>query len=105
MGILYFARNPETKQAYELGKGHWFKLASPDGVADCSDYDRVLRVITDEIIREPLWAKEAVEDPGYHQEIARALVALGPSLEIVDDTTWDDPVDGYEMVGSRYRDD
>jgi hypothetical protein len=103
MGILYYARNPETKKAYELGKGHWFKLAGTEDVADCSDYERVLRVITDEIIREPLWEKKAVEDLDYHREIARALVALGPSLEIVDDTTWDDPVEGYVMVGTRYR--
>ena len=105
MGIVYHARNPETKKAYGLGKGHWFKLASADGVADCSDYDRVVRVITDEIIREPLWAKDAVEDLAYHREIARALVALGPILEIVDDCAWDDPIEGYVMVGGRYRDD
>jgi hypothetical protein len=105
MGILYYARNPETKKACELGKGHWFKLAGPDDIADCSDYDRVLRVITDEIIREPLWAKEAVEDLDYHRQIARALVALGPILEIVDDCAWNDPVGGYVIVDSRYRDD
>jgi hypothetical protein len=103
MGILYYARNPETKRAYELGKGHWFKLAGPDGLADCSDYERILRVITDEMIREPLWTKEAVEDLDYHREIARALVSLGPMLEIADDSTWDDPTEGYEMVGGRYR--
>lgn len=110
MGIVYYARNPETKQAYELGKGPWFVLTSPDRdggysskVADCSDYERVLRVITDEVLRGWPWTKEAMEDLGYHREIARALVALGPILEIVDDTTWDDPIEGYVMVGSRYR--
>ena len=104
MGTLYYAVNIETKQAYELGKGAWFALC--DGTthfSDCSDREKVLARVTG-VIRAGGWTEEVQVDTRYHERIADALVRLGPRVKIVDDASCLKPLDGLELIGSRYMD-
>jgi len=97
MGTIFYAVNPETQKAYELGKGNWIALCkeNDEWTADCSRFEAILQKISDEIL--------GTADPEYNVEIATALCALGPFLQIRDDHDGSNPIAGLELAGSRYR--
>jgi hypothetical protein len=42
----------------------------------------------------------------YSQKIASDLASLGDNLELVSDANcWDDPIEGFHLVGTRYIDE
>jgi len=103
MGVIWYARNLETKKAYERGKGAWYYLSDDNGMIDASSVERLRDNITVYVITSEMWDKETVLDKEYHLKIAQDLNRLGDSLELVDDTYYsDDPIEGFELVGTRY---
>ena len=121
MGVIWFAVNRETKQAYELGKGAWFELADNPATLDArivSDPSRakLLPIISGKVIVRGYWDEKTANDKAYHAQIAEALEALGSPLEIINDCSYcydypedfDDDFeptsfDGCKIIGTRYK--
>ncbi len=113
MGVENYAVNHQTSECYQLGKGCWFDLAE-ERMSDCEDCEptlwipllpqsdlktKVRGVLTDGYLRLP----EALASSRAAQ-IASALLQLssGGDLELVNDTSWRWPFEGYRVIGSRY---
>jgi len=102
MGVLYYACNLETKKAYELGKGDWYRL-SKKGFIDASDAEKLREEITEKVITTPQWDDETVNNVSYHKMIAISLSLLGNKLELVSDDMLESLGTGFVVIGTRYN--
>ncbi len=82
MGIIYYAINEETKKGYELGKGGWVFLINDKGIIDCQNEEEILKIISEKIITEPGWTKEAVEDKKYHKKDCPKTLCIRKGFKI-----------------------
>ena len=101
MGIIYYAANHETKEAYELGKGSWHSIT------EAGDMIRTTPDLLDKIkaeLRGPYWHPDLEGRDEYATEIYLALKALGDVLTLESDSSdWYPETEGFKQVGSRYR--
>lgn len=108
MGVIYYATNPETKQAYELGKGGWGSLC-PDKWGDIqTDGDLKARVMQE--LTGPWFDLKPEDADEYADEIATALKSLGQSLVMESDSgdwyfdhVYSKQTRDYAVVGTRYK--
>lgn len=94
MGTIYFAVNPWTQEAYELGKGTWWQIAE-NGQIDCTNPEKFLQKVYEQVY---FYAGKH-----YAWKIAAEVSRLGPILKLVDDTKYHH-INRYRFVGSRYLD-
>lgn len=109
MGVLYYATNPETKQAYELGKGGWEALCPDEYGVIPTDGDLKERVLAE--LNGPWFHLDPDVIDVYADEISSALQALGRRLILESDSgdwyfdhVYNEGTKDYSIVGTRYHD-
>lgn len=107
MGVLYYAVNTQSRKAYELGKGSWYRLYQLHDYGFIRHSDHLLDVITQRVVMALTDDRSDLNPPdmlSYADRIASDLCALsaGGDLQITNDSENDDPTLGCLVVGTRY---
>ena len=99
MGTIYYWGNDATQEAYELGKGAWECLRS---LPPTPTFDEVLLSVR-RVMAVDGWDPSVATDVAYQHEIAQGICTVGFPGRLLDDTTTEDELEGYTVVGTRYH--